>query len=252
MKVLVLSTVRTRSSYLLDCLCKYYNLNNFYEHYAQLQFDVKRVASTDLFAKYQELIRSKTEQINVVDNVGVKIHPTNFINVFKYHHDDSYQGPWNINSINDFVNIDYYNFQQYDKVFILTRKNFIDLYCSWITGQKLNKLLYTKLERNLIEKNKTNYNIKLHPKIAKILLFDSWFLDNVKDYLNIDNNKITNLDYDTATDFVSKNFTNVSSQYLDTQFNYRELITNYQEIQEGLLQIQTEFQNEFEGKLFSE
>lgn len=245
MKVLVLSTVRTRSSYLLDCICKFYKLENLYEHYAEIQF----TAST--FDQFQNIVENKTQTVVEKNNVGVKIHPTNFINMYKYHRNIEYNGPWNINSIDDFIPIHKFQIGQYDKIIILNRKNFTDLYCSWITGQKSNKLLYTQLEKNLIEKNSKPFSIKLHKKIAKILLFDIWFLENCMDYLSIENSKIVQLDYNNVKDYTNKNFPNITSKYIETHFNYEELITNYDEIKKGLVDCQKEFLEEFNQQLFS-
>lgn len=246
MKVLVLSTVRTRSSYLLDCICKFYKLENLYEHYTKIQFEA------NTFIDFQNIVENKTRIITDKNNVGVKIHPTNFINMYKYHQNIEYDGPWNINSIDDCIPVNKFELSQYDKIFILSRKNFTDLYCSWITGQKTNKLLYTHLERNLIGKYSKPFSIKLHKKIAKILLFDNWFLKNCVNYLKTDNSKIIHLEYDKVKDFTKENFSNTSSKYIETNFNYQTLITNYNDIEQGLIEIQQEFLQEFNSNLFSQ
>lgn len=245
MKVLVLSTVRTRSSYLLDCISKFYKLENLYEHYTTIQFEAKT------FNKFQDIVENKTKIIMDQSEVGVKIHPTNFINMYKYHQNVDYEGPWNVNSIDDFIPVTKFQIDQYDKIFILTRTNFIDLYCSWITGLKSNKLLYTQLEKNLIDKNSEPFSIKLHKKIAKILLFDVWFLDNCMNYLPIDESKVIRLDYNNVKDYTNNNFPNIRSKYLETNFDYQKLITNYNEIEKGLIECQKEFSDEFNHRLFS-
>lgn len=202
-----------------------------------------------MFDKFKKHTVDYSNQLKRKDNFCLKIHPVSTLNIFKYHHNHTYHGLWNINSVDDFVPLNCFNLGMYDKIFILTRKNYIDLYCSWMHGNSISKLLYGKNESKIRDLHNKPHKIAWDEKIAKILQYDLLFLDLIKNHLPTKD--ITCLDYDDAVNFVKNNLDNIESKYVDAEFEYKTLITNYDEISEKLRKVEREFPKEFNIELLS-
>ena len=256
MRVLILSTVRTRSSFFIDTVSKYYNLENLYEYYGHLDFEVlgKTFYKKEeiLWNKLKEITLEKTKLIDSKDNYAIKVHPNNFINVFKYHHNYGYKGSWNMNDKDDIMPLSYLKLDSYDKIYYLTRNNFTDLYCSWMHGMSREKLLYTEEDKALMNVHRSTMNINLDERIAKILLFDLIILDKLYEKFQKQNKDIIKLDYEETVPYTQKMFTGIESKYVDTKFDYKSLVKNYDQLSDQLNNVKEQLVKEINWDLFSE
>lgn len=243
MKILIFGTVRTRSSYLLDVLSQYHNLTNLFEPYA---IEVK-VSNKLLFRrpdqawiKYKEELNSITKNISSDDNFGLKIFPSNTFNFWKYNFVYNKTLDWNITK-NDLLDVEStYNLSMYDQIFVLHRENFADLVCSYFHAWS-TQFLYKKNEKILVQTNKPkqkrlqfNYN-KLKTIIIEDLIFQHHVINLQKTNLSL-----IKLEYNNVPTYVKENYKNITSNLLESNYDYKNTISNYDEILENIQKIKTE------------
>lgn len=239
MKVLILGTVRSRSSFLIDVICKHYNLQNLFEAYRHIEDQV----SKKVLFKYPDklwplYIKETIEYTNTLkekDNFAIKIFPGQWLNCWKYNYHHVKNVDWNLLP-SDIMDIKItHNIEMYDKIFILKRSNVVDYFCSYISARSRHRFLYNQNDTHIVNLYKKNAKHLVYDENQlKISIIEKLGIDYISDLLRKENIKFTELEYDDVPAYVSNNFPNITSELIDPGFNYQELILNYDQIKNDL------------------
>jgi len=237
MKILVITKPRTRSSFLCSALTNYYNIANKHESFSfvEKQYDELRVRFGLLkqkielhdIKKYQKLhLEEINRNLKSQDNYVTKLFARDLI--------FTYNGPI-IKDENLFQHEIYLNFnetfkiQDYDTIYFLDR-NFIESAISFAFAATTSSFLYLDLsELNYKKKKFKKIYIPNHElNLMDYHIYESVLLLKIKKFLDKENFKYIDLDYDRCTDYVKNNLDcKKPNGYLAGNFNYEEIIENY-------------------------
>lgn len=233
MKIIILGTMRTRSSYLLSALITAHNLISKWEPYDELQLDVYnnsfRKEPDVVWSKYKIESKKLTEKFMTEDNFALKLFSHAFFNNLKIKYACKKNKPFvlvNEDSLDLEENI---QISKYDQIYFLTRKDYINNICSFLFGAA-TRYLYLGDTKHLISMynkpivlsyDKTNLQSIL---IQQLLLpvFENKLIDTRMPYIK--------LDYEELPEYVNKNYPSLENHYTDPKFDYKYLIKNYDEI----------------------
>lgn len=226
MKILLYGVPRTRSSYLQDILAQNFSINNKGEPY-NLSFS--SVWDKTLFKKSDFLWKNWQKDFwNVTSNLE---NEKDFIaKIFVAHSYNTYKNLENKKlEPTDFIDIQKV-FLSYDKVYILCRNNLVDNICSWYYAIENN--LFYNLEKTIpfINHNKTK-KIKINyiNKDLRCFIIDNFILKyQIDNCLKGVNYEI--IDYQDIPKYVETNFSNRSSIFIDANYQYDKIISNYEQL----------------------
>jgi hypothetical protein len=253
MKYLIYCLPRTRSSLLQDVISQKYNLTNLEEPYIEVEKKAKKNLifhnNKLVWENYQKNVLEVTKNLETQDNIVVKIFSDITFNHLKYRKlvlNDSFS----IDN-DDIVNPEKVcSMQSYDKIFLLYRQSITDLFCSYRYGKNFQKLQYedTQLDKSLVNFRSTKKINLVYDDVslASDVLQYLYFQHQARHLLKVHPN-ITMLEYDEIPMYVNKNFEGVTSKFLETNFDYKELVKNYNVIDSKI----NFYYNKF-LKLFSE
>lgn len=233
MKVVVLGMLRTRSSFLLSTICNNYNLQDKWEPYEKLTRDVTGAnfnkSPDNLWLRYKEKTIEFTSKLMSENNFGLKLFSHGFFNSYKIENCICKNQQIRLDS-SDMLDLEkHLQISNYNKVFFLTRNNYVDNICSYLFGLN-TKMLFEKEQALLINfYNKPiliNYD-KLHfqSMIIKQMLmrvFEGKIIEYKIPY--------TKLDYQEVPHYITSNFPNTETDFIETKFDYKKLIKNYDQI----------------------
>lgn len=226
MKILLYGVPRTRSSYLQDILAQNFNINNNGEPY-NLSFssvwDKTLFKKSDfLWKNWQKDFWSVTSNLENKKDFIAKIFVAHTYNTYKNLENKKLEPT-------DFIDIQKV-FLSYDKVYILCRNNLVNNICSWYYAIENNLFYNLKNTIPLINNNKTK-KIKINYIIKDLRCF---IIDNhilkyqIDNCLNSVNYEI--IDYDDIPKYVETNFPNRSSMFVDANYQYDKIISNYEQL----------------------
>lgn len=239
MKVLVVCIQRTRSSFLIDAISQYYNLNNFWEPFGgsalvdAMALTSKNKNKKTLYEEYISVTKDLVDKTVYIDNFAAKAFTTSVLDWQKFNISRDNLDPDYTKITKDHI-LDFYSHYKvdmYDQVFVTKRKNMVDLYCSFYHAkQNSTFILYEKEEKKA----------KIYSAKNKILPSDypfiKWWLVNEKVHdlitnkiLNLRDN-VTVLEYESMPDYVNTHFPNIKSTVIKTENNYQKNIKNYNQI----------------------
>ena len=221
MKILLIGTVRSRSSYLLDILCKYYGCNNLFEDYDRL-YDIYLKRSKNTWINYHEYLQKQTDfYFSNYQNFGIKF-PTSIF----------HQNNMSSESSTRLLN---FNYGKFDKIFVTYRQNKVDLLCSYLLAKQKNQsFLYTKSN---IE-NVKNFEKSIYLQVPNDSWFDNMFqsfsfVESIPTYFNDKQIPYTLLEYNDINNFVSTYYNNIISNYHESNIDYKSIISNYSQISDA-------------------
>jgi len=223
MKLLIFGSPRTRTSYLLDVLCQHYNIRNFREPYTG-----QLVTESKDFEVYKYKNKEVTNRLKTQDNFGVKVFTDALIDWYFFTENADYS-KLTKQSIMDMYDI--HNIDMYDQVYITYRNNSIDRFCSFTRAFSLNKFIFRKGQENSIKfYSPKNVNLEYKYKDLKLSLFtDILHTQLIKQIMQRKNNTIC-LEYDEIKPFVNFNYSNVESQCVESFYDYKNTLKNYNQI----------------------
>lgn len=232
MKLFIFAQPRTRSTYLQDILCNYYNIENLYEPVVNLNkqfegkakfYDSKR--SWEMYKDHVSNYFSKP-----IENTCVKVLSDVLINNNFYYRRNFNKD--NILEPNDIINpIDILHLDKYDKVFLLRRKSIVDIIISYHYCYQIGNRYNFKENDNTIEFFNP-IGKKLYVSTKKSICTDLLHIitfEYVCEYLKNKNIKCIELYYEDIPNYVNLNFQNATSVYKKQNFDYNTL-TNYNDM----------------------
>lgn len=206
MKVCVIGFARSRSSIVLETISLFYNIPILGEDLNQITKDLKSPPSTPA---YREFLKKHLE----VDEGVIRFHPFQLHEMPKSEMQSKFE---------------LFNFGQYDKIYITYRDSVADIIASNFVARKLKK--YTYKSKDEVIKNIEPMTIENHSVIVDQIHFEG-IVDRLKDYFKDNNIDYIELYYNTIPEYLAKNFPGVSSFHVETEYDYKSIITNYNEIE---------------------
>lgn len=245
---------RTRSSVMVNSYSQKYLIPNLFEEYRDVAPDkvsemVFFQRPKDLWEKFQQVTKQKTKEIfcKYPNGFVIKLFPINILNDFQYNPYFSKNSDWHITEKSILDLEEYFEISNYDKIIILYRKNSCDQICSWWHAYNRRFFLTNNInEINLnIPKGKINVNT-LYPEYnIKSSIVYKKYLEYISTYLNKKNLKYTLLEYDDVPEYLKNNFSNIPLSTIDTKFNYKEQIENYDILHQTIKNLEKEVEKDF-------
>lgn len=237
MKLLIFGSPRSRTSYLLDVLCQYYNIKNFREPYTG-----QLAAESNNFETYKFKCQEVTNSLKNQDNFGLKIFTAALINWDFFREDANYR-TLTKESIMDMYDI--HNLDMYDKIYITYRKNSVDRFCSFTRAFSQNKFIFRKGQENSIKfYSPKNVNLEYNYQSLKVsLLTDMLHNELIKQIIQRKNNVIC-LEYNEIKNFVSTNYPNIETQCVESFYDYKNKLKNYNQICDDFNKAKLELEQE--------
>lgn len=244
MKIAIIGMTRTRSSFLLDVMCRAYNAENLFEHYGKNTPDkfVHKFIKKDeniIWKKYQLEAKKETDYLfSNYESFGTKIFPALFMNFNKMFINVSNKPLSYSFDKTDLMDLNlYFNLNQYDKVVLLHRDNLTDLLCSHWYAVQINKFLHVKEDKEQIVHYKPKSKLYLttaNEIVLKAGINSYLTLKHIPAYLDKLGIKYDQVEYNEVPEYVKKNYPQVESMFVDTEFDYRNGILNYKELEKEI------------------
>lgn len=234
MKIIILAHLRTRSSFLLSALCNRFALENKWEPYEAIFRNVTnrgfRKEPEIIWPIYQEETTKFTAELMEQDNFVVKLFSHAFFNSNIIEWACMKNKPFNLEK-NDILDLEN-NFQisNYDKIYFLTRHDYINNVCSYLFGNAITKLLWFEKEKNAIKMYDRpmflHYDkLSLQSMVIKNMLmpvYEQKLIDTKLPY--------TKLDYEDIPNYVETELLGAKSDFVESKYNYKNLIKNYDQL----------------------
>lgn len=221
MKLLIFSSPRTGSILLQWTLCIKHNLNSVQLHFRPKINELVELMKVQPFNKHQLLNDIKNEILNSqsFDNTVTKLEAGN-ITLFPY----SYE----------LIPFEYFNFETYDRIIFLDRKNIVDRLCSRIIANKIKKWHYNNDDLPLTKIDPISFDLQQHRRFLNMHLLDDICVKIIKNYCKVNSIASEDIFYEDLIPWVNENIKEKSFT-LPTNYNYSEIFQNYSEIESYIL-----------------
>ena len=203
MKIVVIAPMRSRATWFLTMLSSHYGLK---------WIDAPYGIPTPMT---EEFIRSVTKTLVDDDNFVTKIESTELY------------------SDSEWFGLDLFNIEQYDQVFALYRGNLADIACSlylvkefgtWHYSFKNNQLPKRGLETRMLD-------LELHHDLLTTVVKQDQAFKKAIAKLTVPHIDLT---YDNVIDYAKTNLSNGRSDYIDSNYDYTKIFSNYNAITDYL------------------
>jgi hypothetical protein len=210
MKICIIAFARTRSSMLLETISLFYNIPILGQEINELAFKGPLIPSS-----YKSIILNDS----LVKDGVLRLHPLHFHpeRILQYSEEERT------------AEFDLFNFKQYDQVYVVYREPVSDLIASFLVAEKLATFTY----QHNIKPFKNIEPIEITPESYKHIkghIHSENFVRKLKEYFTINNIKYKDLFYDDIPKFCKKNYPGGKTFHLETNYNYKKIIKNYDEI----------------------
>jgi hypothetical protein len=204
MKICIIGFPRSRSSILLDTVSQFYGIPILGEDINELTKNYKITPSNN---QYKMLLK-KTERTK---NGVIRLHPFQLLE----HPRKDGIGKFEL-----------FNFSQYDKIYFTYRESISDAIASEFVAESLNIWTHcftpSVIKEPLIIPN--DYGVIANYKNSQRVVA------NLKEYLKQNNILSEDLFYEDIPQYLEKNFSTVKTAHVKTDYNYREIVINYDDI----------------------
>jgi hypothetical protein len=244
MKIAIFTITRTRSSFLLDALCQHYGLKNHFEYYNNTYSgntfnSFYKIRSKTIFEHFTSTKKQETADLFTWPSFGVKIFPHNFVSFIREKSSfrpDNKSYPLFVKEHILDLN-EYFNLNQYDKIFLLNRKEIVDNIISQLYALQIGTFLLEQKDKSRLDRLKPKGELYLTTNdmyVYRSRIYCHLFLKQLPKYFDNLNIKYEELDYDEVPFYIEKNYPSIKSQFIDTEFDYKNGITNYNEIKKEI------------------
>jgi hypothetical protein len=234
MHILIVGSPRSRTSYMSSACSNQFKVKNFHEEfdfhfsafYERIRLLKKPIDLDEVCKKREEYLKNATTDLFSIPGCVIKLFPRHIMTlkyadkILKKVNDLEYKVTENISDI--------FRFGNYDKIYIMKR-NLIDAAMSFTYGKQIGSFLYSPSQK--IKSKKVIIKEDVLNELNYFLL-ETIVLEELEQFINL-NYKCINLDYTEAVNYVETEFPDRGqNMYQDTKYNYKELILNYDEVQE--------------------
>lgn len=240
----IIGMKRTRSSVLSLSISNYHDSDNYFGQYdgitpsfktkiyfSKLPLDQQKSAKLKFF---QEEVKKMTLEVLSKPNNVVKLFPRYMI----YHEIPSVKDhaksvlPKNYNDLIIITDIEeYFQLSKFQKIYFLQR-DVTDSICSYGYGIYLKKFQFVdEPELNYFTKISRPISIDLNSGWLDFCIFEYMLLNHLRSYLDDKKLSYHLLDYDDIPKYCSDRYSGTEiGNYKYSGFNYKNLITNYEEV----------------------
>lgn len=210
MKTCIIALPRSRSSILLETISLHHSIKILGEDIGQIE----NRSGPEYATKLKELLDKSSAELAGV----MRLHPLQMVSISK--------------GVVSPLDFDWFNFKQYDKMYFTYRESVADSIASTFIAVKLNKFTYKNVnEIAQIEepfyfcKTKDLWHVRDYINNIKIM-------NSLTEYLDLHEIKHSSLYYNEIPGYISNKFPNTQTFHVETHYNYREMISNYDDILE--------------------
>lgn len=120
---------------------------------------------------------------------------------------------------------------RYDKIYFTVRKNIADNISSLFVATTLKAFTYH--DKQEVHKNIQPITLTSSEYFSSIemLLYSEFIMNNLKEYLTSHQVGWEELDYDDIPLHISETYKNTPAIHVETEYDYRNIVTNYDELQ---------------------
>lgn len=247
---------RTRSSVLIDALSKKYKVPNLYETYRTVSPDeVSKLLffkkSTLMWSKFRDEAKKKTNELLSNSSYAVKLFPINIFNDYQYNPQYTKNPNWDISKDSLLDLEEYFQISKYDQIYLLQRDNIVDNICSYWHAYTTNFFLTESVDKAKTMQPQGNLHLTANKYYTvKCFILFKKYLDYIQIYLDKNNLPYTKLEYNNVPAFISDCIADIKLDTVDTNYNYKNSIKNYDEISELVYRIEKEVDLEFSNFIF--
>lgn len=241
MRIGVISNQRTRGSYFLDILAQAHSLNNYSEWLVnnQLAFTKLKISTSRLnfdfpWERYKKNLRQMISDHLSEDNFIEKIFPSILLNLRSQQilHTPEDRNSHYFKESNIITDFDVLSLEKYDQIYFIER-NIIDACMSYSYACISNNWLF--FDRDKPKKNV--YRGLVKPNLQDYFLIDMHLISllmmpYLENYLKSKSFKYVKLNFDDIPIFLKEKYPNFNSILVDSEYDYKELIDNYSELED--------------------
>jgi len=222
MKICIIGHTRSRSSHLRDVISGYYHipiigqkLDTLYEMlYKDSWISTGNPGKEPVF--YLNLLKSHLAEVNYSHTGVVKIHPTQLSFI-----------PTN----GKLIDFDMFSFSQYQKVYFTARKDISELVSSLYVAHVLAKFTYKDQSEIITDIQPMKFECNIGYDRMLMLLYSDLVSLHLKEYLTSHGIEWEHIDYEDIPNYIEQRFNNLGSTNLETNYRYKDIITNYDELE---------------------
>lgn len=160
------------------------------------------------------------------------------------------------------LDFDLFNLQQYDQIYFTDRKTVADSICShFVSTYVTRKFTYRSAQEIENFVPAASIWLKRYGYI-EVCLYEKIIEHEIKKYLVEKNISWVQLDYDSVPTYILENFGEGLSEHVETKYNYKEIISNYDKLENEYNRLQdyvtdrfyklnTQFKNVGQGPFIS-
>lgn len=235
MHILIVGLPRSRTSYMASCCANQYKITNFHEDFDS-EFDnlyqraslLKKSINVDEVSKEKELfLRQVTSELFNTKGCVIKLFARHIITLTHSAKILTKTNNLAYKLIDDISSV--FRIDDYDHIYIMNR-NLMDAAMSFAYGKQTGNMLY--LLNDPVKDKKVEIKENALAELNYFLL-ESIVIEQLQLFLNSNYNCI-NLDYSEAVNYVESNFADQKSSYKESNYNYKDLISNYNEIEDHI------------------
>lgn len=226
MRICIIGHPRSRSTYLLNVIADYFKIPEIPHHQIKNVYNVLPVEcyhssqwepiwdpNFPTSIKEEFLIKFNEFQSKIKNKASfiIKVHPSQL----------AY-----FPASGQLIDFDLFGFQQYNQIYFTVRKNHIDAICSYFIANKTDKWHYGRGDKPMsIEAQPMSNNIAV-----MIYIWHDLISQELKKYLDNKNIAWSEIYYEDMTDYVKSNYPTGLANTIETGYDYKQLITNYDEL----------------------
>lgn len=210
MKFCIIALPRSRSSILLETISLHYGIGILGEDIGEIK--------ARWGAIYATIVRALLTKVLNEPRGVIRLHPLQMISIKR-------QGF-------DVFDFNWFNFEQYDKIYFTYRESVSDSIASAFVAEKLNRFTYKHADQLVKITDPFYFSKTTDFQHAVDYINGVKIMSSLKEYLNSNSIKYDNLDYNNIPNYISNEFPNTKTFHIETNYNYKEMISNYDDILE--------------------
>ena len=207
MKVCIIGFARSRSSILLETISHFYKIPILGEDINELTQDLNTPPSSN---PYKLLL---TNCFRKTDGV-IRLHPFQILEMPKK---------------DVCADFDLFKFEQYDKIYFTYRESISDLIASELVARMLKKYTYKSKEDLVTNIPSITINSETSGVIIEHLHYENAVI-KLREYFKDRGIEYQDLFYNDIPKYLFNNFPEAWTSHVETNYDYRKIISNYEDI----------------------
>ena len=214
MKYCMISLPRSRSSVLLETISMFYGIKILGEEIGKIYIRNNE--------EYLRTLKKMLKKNSRAPKGVIRLHPLQMCSRTREQAKSQ--------KIDAFTLLDfkYYNFEQYNKIYFTYRESIEDNIASNFIAHRFEKYTY-KVGSKLITDTTVTFSKSDHWHVIDYI-HSIKIMELLKKYLLENSISYQELYYNDIPDYLRRNFPQVKSSHIETNYDYRKMISNYDDI----------------------